>query len=115
MEVYYSGRWGTVCSNGLSDKYASLICAQLGFGPSGKLTYFGYRGNILLENVMCATDDKILASCGHFGVGIIVKCRQSSAVGVKCHGMLVISMYKEFIFTLRGYNSYTDCAKSSNI
>jgi len=41
VEVYYGGRWGTVCNDGWNDKYASLVCAQLGFGLLGKLADFG--------------------------------------------------------------------------
>ena len=89
--MYYNGRWGTVCNDGWNDKYTSLVCAQLGFGPSGELTDFGYgTGDIFLENVMCTTNDTILASCGHYGVGITVRCDHSRDVGVKCYGMLII-------------------------
>jgi len=88
VEVYYNGRWGTVCNDGWNDKYASLVCAQLGLGSSGKLAYFGAgRNNIFLEDVVCSMNDTVLARCGHFGVGIIVRCSYSSIVGVKCNGM----------------------------
>ena len=88
LEVYYSGRWGTVCNNGWNDKYASLVCAQLGFGSSGKLADFGAgTGSIFLENVRCSSNDIILASCSHYGVGITVLCNHNDDVGVKCDGM----------------------------
>ena len=86
--MYYNGRWGRVCNDGWNDKYASLVCAQLGFGLSGKLDDFGRgTGNILLENVMCTTNDKILASCGHYGVGITLRCQLFRDAAVKCQGM----------------------------
>ena len=88
VEVYYNGRWGTVCNDGWNDIYASLVCAQLGFGSSGRLADFGAgTGNLYLDNVMCTARDTILASCGHYGVGITVSCSHSSDVGVKCYGM----------------------------
>ena len=88
VEVYYNGRWGTVCNDGWNDNYASLVCAQLGFGSSGKLADFGPgTGTILLENVICSINDTILASCGHYGVGITVGCNHNNDVGVKCDGM----------------------------
>ena len=88
LEVYYNGIWGTVCNDGWDDKYASLVCAQLGYGSSGRLTYFGAgRGNVLLENVLCSINDTVLASCGHYGVGITVRCDHTKDVGVKCYGM----------------------------
>ena len=89
VEVYYSGRWGTVCNDGWTDKYASLVCAQLGFGSSGKVADFGAGTNsIFLENVMCSMNNTILSSCGHYGVGIIVRCDHSKDVGVKCNTFL---------------------------
>ena len=85
LEVYYSGRWGTVCNNGWTDKYASLVCKQLGFGSCGEVTDFGAgTNNILLENVICSVNDTVLASCGHYGVGITVRCDHSQDVGIKC-------------------------------
>ena len=91
VEVYYSGRWGTVCNEGWDDKYASLVCTQLGFGSSGKLANFNSgTGNVFLENVLCSVNDTVLASCGHYGVGITVTCDHSTKdVGIKCYGMFV--------------------------
>ena len=87
VEVYYSGRWGTVCNVGWTDKYASLVCAQLGIGSSGELADFGAgRESILLETIMCSLNDTIPASCVHYGVGITVKCNHNDVVGVKCYG-----------------------------
>ena len=100
--MYFDGRWGTVCNDGWDDKYASLVCTQLKFGPLGELADFGRgAGNILLENVMCTINDKVLASCGHYGVGITVRCDHSRDTGVKCHGMYTHTnnFYSNFICT----------------
>ena len=92
VEVYYSGTWGTVCTNNVwNDKYASLVCAQLGF-ESGESAHFGYGyGTVLLEIVMCFVNNTFPntfpASCIHYGVGITVGCGHSTDVGVKCYGM----------------------------
>ena len=88
LEVYYNGRWGTVCNDGWNDNYAGLVCAQLGFGPSGRLADFGAgTGSVLLEKVMCSINDTVLASCGHYGVGLTAQCNHNDDVGVKCNGM----------------------------
>ena len=87
VEVYYNGRWGTVCTNNeWNDKYASLVCTQLGF-ESGEPANFGY-GTVLLEIVMCFVNNNTFpASCIHYGVGITVWCGHSRDIGVKCYGM----------------------------
>ena len=113
IEAYYNGRWGTVCNDGWNDNYASLVCVQLGFGSSGELADFGSgTGNVLLESIMCTINDTILASCGHYGVGITVRCDHSRDVGIKCPGICTIfnvirtySTRKSFI--LRYYNNST--------
>ena len=88
VEVYYNGRWGTVCTNnGWNDKYASLVCVQLGFA-SGESADFGYGyGTVLLDIVMCSINNTFPASCIHYGVGITVRCGHSTDVGVKCYGV----------------------------
>ena len=88
VEVYYNGRWGTVCAaNEWTDEYANLVCAQLRFA-SGESAKFGYgTGNVLLEILMCSINDTFPASCIHYGVGITVGCGHSEDVGVKCNGM----------------------------
>ena len=76
-----------MCNDGWTDKYASLVCGQLGFQSSGKLANFGRgSGNIFLDKVMCSMNDTILASCGHYGVGITIQCSHYNDVGVKCNG-----------------------------
>ena len=77
-----------MCNDGWNDSYASLVCTQLGFGSSGSLAYFGPgTGSVFLDNVICSTDDTILANCGHYGVGITVNCGHTNDVGVTCSGM----------------------------
>ena len=88
VEVYYNGEWGAVCDSGWDQQDANVVCRQLGF-ESAILVDFGERpgADIILENVMCSNNDMVLASCGHYGVGITVNCRsQHKVAGVKCQG-----------------------------
>ena len=88
MEVYYNGEWGAVCSYGWDQQDANIVCRQLGF-ESAILVDFGQRtaADISLESFMCSSNDTVLASCGHYGVGIKVNCRsQYKVAGVKCQG-----------------------------
>ena len=93
VEVYYNGRWGTVCNDGWNDKYASLVCAQLGLSSFGRLADFGPGTvNVFLDNLLCSPNDTVLARCGHYGVGITVGCDHNDDVGVKCDGTYIALM-----------------------
>ena len=88
VEVYFNGEWGTVCNYGWDQQDANVVCKQLGF-DSALLVDFGQISgvDISLENLMCSTSDRTLASCGHYGVGITVNCRsQNKVAAVKCQG-----------------------------
>ena len=90
VEVYYNGRWGTVCNDGWDELDAKTVCRQLGY-ESSEIADFGKgrKEAILLDNVMCSSNDIILTNCGHYGVSIKVKCNYNSyytVAGVKCFG-----------------------------
>ena len=88
VEVYYSGRWGTLCHNEWNDRLASLVCTQLGLSSSGSSADFAPgTGSISLGDIICLENETILARCGHHGIGVILSCDHSKDVGVKCHGM----------------------------
>ena len=74
VEVNYNGEWGTVCDDGWDDTDAGVVCRQLGFGSSGTAigsARFGQgSGSIFLDGVSCSGSERILASCGHLGVGV---------------------------------------------
>ena len=90
VEVYYNGKWGTVCDDGWDDTDAGVVCRQLGFGSSGTAVGsagFGQRlGSIWLNSVMCTGSESTLASCGHLGVGITSSCNHNEDAGVICSG-----------------------------
>ena len=99
--MYFNGRWGRVCNDGWNDKYASMVCAQMGLGSLGELADFGPgTGSYFLEKVMCPVNATILASCGHYGVGITVQCNhnQYRDVGVKCNDMFLSYIYVSLNF-----------------
>ena len=80
-----------MCINEWNDKYANLVCDQLGFGSSRELADFGPgTGSVLLEIVTCSLSDKVLASCSHYGVGITVQCSHNRDIGVKCNNINLV-------------------------
>ena len=98
MEVYYNGRWGAVYDDGWDEHDSKIVCRQLGF-ESAISHYFGRRrgADILLENIMCSSNDTVLASCGHFGVGIKLIHDSLYSVykvpGVRCQGAYICKIY----------------------
>ena len=83
----YNDRCGTLCFDGWNDKYASLVCAQLGFGQFGESSDFGPgTGTILMEINMCSLNDTFPDNCNHYGIGITVGCNHNEDIGIKCKG-----------------------------
>ena len=98
VEVYYSGEWGTVCDNEWDENKATMVCIQLGLGTTGKPHNFGPgTGSVLLDNIVCSEEDKIITSCGHYGVGITLICSHSQDVGVKCFSRASLPKIKFYV------------------
>ena len=115
IEVYYNGEWGTVCDNEWSENKTKLVCMELGVGVFGILGNFGPgTGRVLLSNIICSDDDKTLASCGHYGVGITPYCGHSNDVGVKCFGTTKLDKRYIYYYFLMYYIRFTKVF-SSNI
>ena len=93
LEVYYSGRWGTVCDDGWDIRDANVACRQLGFGyalAANCCAAFGWgSGSILLDDLACTGSESSLVSCTHRGIGTH-NCWRGKNAGVICsHGEYV--------------------------
>ncbi|KAL9988042.1 hypothetical protein ACROYT_G002440 [Oculina patagonica] len=70
VEVYYLGRWGTVCNDHWGIREASVLCKMLNFSGASRVDYFG-PGNesfpIWMDNVKCRGDEQSIAACRHRG------------------------------------------------
>ena len=67
VEVYYSGRWGTVCDDYWDIKDANVACRELGFsrasGAPGGAKYGQGSGTIWMDDVNCQGDETSLLQC----------------------------------------------------
>ncbi|XP_059853564.1 soluble calcium-activated nucleotidase 1 isoform X3 [Delphinus delphis] len=87
VEIYYSGRWGTVCDNLWDLTDASVVCRALGFENAtealGGATFGPGRGPIMLDEVQCTGTEPSLANCSSLG-WMKSNCRHDEDAGVIC-------------------------------
>ena len=87
VEVYYNGRWGTVCDDDWDIKDARVVCRQLGFQDAlnayGSARYGQGTGPILLDDVACFGSESSLFSCRHEEFGNY-NCHHHEDASVRC-------------------------------
>ena len=91
VEVYYKGKWGTVCDDNWGMNDANVVCHQLGY--SGALfapvsAAFGAgKGPIYYDEMNCNGRESRLVDCHHHGIEAH-NCQHKEDAGVVCKGML---------------------------
>ncbi|TKS83620.1 Scavenger receptor cysteine-rich domain-containing group B protein [Collichthys lucidus] len=89
VEIYYQGRWGTVCDDDWVLTNARVVCQQLSCGIAvfaHTNAYFGYgTGLVLLDNVNCYGNEPELMRCKSLGWGKH-NCGHHEDAGVTCTG-----------------------------
>ena len=87
VEVFFAGKWGTICDYYWDRKDATVVCRQLGYlnavralsrnnVPDGS-------GQIWLRNIHCNGNEENLASCSHNGWRN-QNCGHHQDAGVEC-------------------------------
>ncbi len=87
VEVFHSGRWGTVCDRGWDLQDATVVCRQLGYGTAvgalGSAVFGSGSGPIWYDNVNCSGSEASLTQCAHRGLGVHY-CSHWQDAGVIC-------------------------------
>lgn len=96
VEIFYGGKWGTICDDYWDFNDARVVCRQLGYkyalaAPYGPLVPDG-TGQIWLDDVACAGNEPTLNKCSHMGWGSH-NCRHSEDAGVVCSVTGKLSVY----------------------
>nr|XP_038028431.1 scavenger receptor cysteine-rich type 1 protein M160-like [Anas platyrhynchos] len=67
LQVFYSGTWGSVCSNSMTTETVSLVCKELGCGNEGELetdsNYAKLSGTAWLDHVECGKSNSSFWQC----------------------------------------------------
>ena len=93
LEVYYNGRWGTVCDDGFSMAEADVVCRQLGLSGARSFSSGSNSGNgtIWLDDVYCNGSESSIAACRHSYWGHH-NCHHSEDVIIQCSAGKLINI-----------------------
>jgi len=87
VEIFYNGKWGTICDDFWDIKDANVVCKQLNFTRATAAKSYAHFGvgqdPIWLDDVECSGSEKKLSDCKHNGWGSH-NCVHNEDAGVVC-------------------------------
>ncbi|XP_016302878.1 deleted in malignant brain tumors 1 protein [Sinocyclocheilus anshuiensis] len=106
VEVFFDGRWGTVCDDGWDQSDAAVVCRELGCGnviEAKNAAYFGQgSGLVWLSDLQCASYST-LRNCNSNGWGQN-SCGHEKDAGVACQRDLWV------LVNIKLVNGITSCS-----
>ena len=87
VEIFYNGKWGTVCDDYWDMNDARVVCRQLGFPDAvsapGSAHFGAGSGPIWLDNVGCSGSESSIVNCPRSGWGAH-NCNHNKDASVIC-------------------------------
>ncbi|XP_019484793.1 PREDICTED: macrophage receptor MARCO [Hipposideros armiger] len=83
-EIYYNGKWGTICDDDWDNADATVFCRMMGYSVGKALFNVGAgSGDIWLDNVACRGTELTLWNCNKNSWGSH-NCNHNEDAGVDC-------------------------------
>ncbi|XP_046635916.1 lysyl oxidase homolog 2-like isoform X2 [Daphnia pulicaria] len=87
VEIYHSGKWGSICDDEWDIRDATVVCRELGYSDVVQETHNSMYGParypFWMDNLYCVGGENNLTDCRFDGWGIS-DCEESEAAGVIC-------------------------------
>ena len=91
VEIFYNGKWGTVCDDYWDMNDARVVCRQLRFPDAvsaPRSAHFGSgSGQVWLDDVGCSGSESTIENCPHAGWGV-KDCSHNEEASVICSSKL---------------------------